>query len=123
MSRTMFVSKVAVIKRLNALMKAADQAAADSALAILHDWSRRKAGEAVTRHVRVEKDESGNHFISIVVLSLDSAPIEELTRVATDIVNQEGLPKWMVQAGRRIEVRCTETPPGTDSECWQLHGA
>ena len=122
MAKTTLVSKATSTKRLNVLMKVADSAPADSALAILHPWDRRKTGDAVVSGARVCKDDAGNHYIAFDVVCIDDAPIEELTKLATDIVNQEGLPKWMVQAGRRIEVQITERGPGKDSECWQLYG-
>ena len=120
-TETKVVSKALVNKRLVVLLQGADKAPSDSALAILHPWGRRKTGEPVSEPL-VRTDDSGNHYIEIEVISIDSAPIEELSKLATDIVNKEGLPKWMVQAGRRIEVKITESGPGTDSECWQLYG-
>ena len=120
-TETKVVSKALVNKRLVVLLQDAGKAPSDSALAILHPWGRRKTGEPVSETL-VRADDSGNHYIEIEVISIDSAPIEELSKLVTDIVNKEGLPKWMLQAGRRIEVEISESGPCTDSECWQLYG-
>lgn len=120
-TETKVVSKALVNKRLVVLLQDADKALSDSALAILHPWGRRKTGDPASE-TRVRTDDSGNHYIEIKVISIDSAPIEELLKLVTAIVNKEGLPKWMVQTGRSIEVKITESGPCTDSECWQLYG-
>lgn len=115
------VSKVTVSKRVKALLQTAAKAPSNSVLAILHDWKKRKAGEAVADKPEIKKDGSGNHYVAIAVISLDTVPIQELSNVVADIVNKEGLPQSMIKAGSRIKVELTERRPCTDAECWQLY--
>jgi hypothetical protein len=120
-THTALVSKATVSKRVKALLQAAEKAPSKSILAILHDWKRRKAGEAVADKPEIKKDDSGNHYVAIDVISVDTVPIQELKNVVADIVNKEGLPQSMVKTGSRIQVTITERGPCTDAECWQLY--
>ena len=120
-ANTALVSKATVSKRVKALLQAAAKAPSTSILAILHDWKKRKAGEAIADKPEIKKDDSGNHYVAIDVISIDTVPIQELQNVVADIVNKEGLPQSMVKAGSRIKVEITERDPCTDAECWQLY--
>lgn len=114
------ISKVTVSKRVKALLQTAEKAPSKSILAVLHEWKRRKAGEPLAK-LEIKQHDSGDHYVAIEVISVDTFPIQDLSNVVADIVNKEGLPKSMVKAGSRIKVEVTERGPGTDAECWHFY--
>jgi hypothetical protein len=115
------ISKATVAKRIKALLEAAEKASSKSSLAVLRNWKRIKSGDPLAK-TEIRQDDSGNHYVSITVISHEPASLDELTKAVTDAINNEGLPQWMVRSGGRIRVEIEERGPGTDAECWHFYG-